>query len=53
MRQFIKRKYDWWRHFIWLIGRLFYWFLLLDEDSFIDTWFWIKIHLTHKSKCIK
>lgn len=53
MKKFIKQKYYWWKHLFWLIGRMIKYFIELDNHNFMDCYFWLKIHLTYKSKKIK
>lgn len=63
----IKSIYNWWRHALWLLkmlgqnyGKAFYFFLGLDAERAgywfregTESWWWLKIHITYKSKRIK
>jgi len=43
---------EWFRHFFWLIGWSVWCLIQLDFDNFIDTLFWLRIHLTCKPDCV-
>ena len=43
---------EWFRHFFWLIGWSVWCLIQFDFDNFIDTIFWLRIHLTCRASCI-
>lgn len=52
-QRWLWQKYYWWSHLLWLFKVMIKNFLLLDEKEFIESYWWIRIHLTYKSKRIK
>ncbi len=53
MKEWIKQKYYWWQHLLWLTGRMIMLFFKGDMAGAYDASQWIRVHLTYKSKRIK
>ena len=48
----MKSRIEWFKHLFWLIGWSFWCLIQLDFYDFLDTLFWMRIHLTCKSNFI-
>lgn len=53
MKDYLKQKYNWWAHFLWSIKVMVKCTILSDYSGAKEAYYWIKIHVTYKSKRIK
>lgn len=53
MKEYLKQKWYWLDHLVWIVGTMFKYLLKGDVRNFNEAYFWTKIHLTYKSKRIK
>ena len=45
--------YEWIKHFLWLVGWMTKCFLQGDWENTVETFFWLKIHLTYRCSSIE
>ncbi|MBA7627100.1 hypothetical protein ES703_34562 [subsurface metagenome] len=46
-------KLHWFKHLFWMLGNMYLNFLKGDIKNAIDSYYWIRIHVTYKSKLVK
>lgn len=49
----MKQIYYWLEHLFWLIGSMWLSFIELRWNDMMETYWWFRIHLLYKRKCIK